>query len=159
MRKSAWIGGLVGGAVVLAVVFLGMRDDADERAITEVLHSMTASVERGDRETFWSHLAPDYRPVGRYISQYSAEMIVDRVFQVPARLQNPRIILGGLKIRVGDDQRSASAQFKVQIEGEGMLWSVSQEQMDRNRVQLKMRRYGADGRVLESSLAWSMLPF
>ncbi len=159
MRKSVWIGGVVGGAAVLCLVLFGLEDDSNERGITGVVHSMASAVERGDREVFWEHLAPDYRPVGRYISQYSSEMIVDRVFQIPARMDNLRIVIEKLKVRVNDDEQSGTAQFKVHVEGEGMLWSVNREQLDRNRVQLKMRRYGADWRVLESSLAWSMLPF
>jgi len=159
MRTSTWIGGLVGGAVVCAMVLLGGSDDRDEEAIAVGIQAMAAAVERGDREAFWAHLAPDFHPVGRHIRHYRPDMIVDRVFQIPARMDPVEIVLENLSVEVSDDGASAKVRFKVKLVGEGMLWSVTREQMDRNRVQLKMRRYGDDWRVLEASLAWSVMPF
>ena len=159
MQTSTWIGGLVGGAVVCGMVLWGGSDDRDEEAVAVGIQAMADAVERGDREAFWAHLAPDFHPVGRYIRHYRPEMIVDRIFQLPARMDPLEIVLENLSVEVSDDGASAKVRFKVQLIGEGMLWSVTREQLDRNRVQLKMRRYGDDWRVLEASLAWSVMPF
>ena len=159
MNKAKWVGALAGGVLVSLLLWFGAGEDLDEVAIAARLQEMTTAVEQGDREAFWSHLAPDYRPVGRGISQYTPEMIVDRIFQIPARMENLRIDLIKVKIDIEEDRRSAKVQFQVSLEGEGMPWSVSRDQLERNRVQLKMRRYGTDWRVLESALAWSVMPF
>jgi len=156
-KREVWIG--LGVGVVIAVVFLFLNDDEKlhEQAIEERLQQFEWAVENRDKVQFEAGLAPDFKVVGRNLSGYTRSMVVDRVWQISGTISPLDVELYDVTIEIDDSEISARVTFHVRLNGNGSPSSLSREQMERSKVNLKFHRYGDDWLVTEAGVGFNAM--
>jgi hypothetical protein len=156
-RREIWIGLAVGVVIALGYLFFNDDEKLHEQAIEQRLQQFEWAVESRDRTMFESGLSPDFKVVGRNLSGYSRSMVVDRVWQISGSISPLDVELYDVVIEIDDDENSALATFHVRLSGNGNPSSMSREQMERSKVNLRFHRYGDDWLVTEAGVGFNAM--
>jgi hypothetical protein len=151
-RRTLLVAGVLVALVAAAVWYLS-RPDQDRLRIEARIAAFEHAVEQDDPDAFIEGIALDY--TDRY--GLDREQVTDRVFRETSRMETVDVVVRGLDIEIDRDAGVATAEFRVDLEGDGQRVDPDEKELrDRRRIRLQLRREGTDWVVKRAEVVYGL---